>query len=103
MTVSMHIPLGVGIVIKIGIQDVVEEYKMFEGHEEDILSMDVYMKKSILATGDYEGRICIWNINSGEKKFSLFHRSDRQVLKHCFQTVSFLQSIHSYRQHGHIL
>ena len=61
-------------------QDVVEEYKEFEGHEEDILSMDMYMKKSILATGDYEGRICVWNINSGEKKMSLFHRSDRHAL-----------------------
>lgn len=62
------------------LQDVVEEYKVFEGHEEDILSMDMYMEKSILATGDYEGRICVWNINSGEKKMSLFHRSDRHAL-----------------------
>jgi WD40 repeat protein len=62
------------------LQDVVTEYKVFEGHEEDILSMAMFVEKSILATGDYEGRICIWNMNSGEKKMSLFHRSDRHAL-----------------------
>jgi WD40 repeat protein len=75
------------------LQDVVEEYKVFEGHEEDILSMDVYMKKSVVATGDYEGRICIWNVNSGEKKMCLYHRSDR-----CNLTSIQLQ----HMQHMHI-
>lgn len=58
-------------------QDVVEEYKTFEGHKEDIICMATYADRCVLATGDYEGRITVWNLNAGEKRFSLFHRSDR--------------------------
>lgn len=48
-----------------------------EGHDDDILSMDIWTEHSALATGDYEGRINIWNVNSGERRMSLYHRSDR--------------------------
>ena len=32
---------------------------------------------AMLATGDYEGRINIWNMHSGERRLSLFHRANR--------------------------
>ncbi len=31
-------------------------------------------RSQLLATGDYEGRITVWNLFSGEKRMSLFHR-----------------------------
>lgn len=55
----------------------VEDFKTLEGHDDDILSMDICMGHLAMATGDYEGRINIWNLNSGEKRMSLYHRSDR--------------------------
>lgn len=48
-----------------------------EGHDDDILSMDILMEYGAMATGDYEGRINVWNVNSAEKRMSLYHRSDR--------------------------
>jgi hypothetical protein len=32
----------------------------------------------LLATGDYEGRITIWNLFTGEKRLSLFHRCEKR-------------------------
>jgi WD40 repeat protein len=58
---------------------VVEECKTLEGHGDDILAMDAYTPRSLLATGDYEGRINVWNMNSGEKRMAMYHRSDRCV------------------------
>lgn len=59
------------------LQDVVEEYKTLEGHKDDILAMDAFLDHALLATGDYEGRINVWNINSGERRMSMFHKADR--------------------------
>ncbi len=33
-----------------------------------------FPERQLLATGDYEGRITIWNLFTGEKRMSLFHR-----------------------------
>jgi hypothetical protein len=30
--------------------------------------------QKLLATGDYEGRITVWSLFTGEKRMSLFHR-----------------------------
>eukprot|EP00798_Chlamydomonas_sp_ICE-L_P024012 gene24012-9585_t len=57
--------------------DVVEEYRTYEGHREDITHMTAYTDRQLLATGDYEGRITIWNLFTGEKRMSLFHRAER--------------------------
>lgn len=57
--------------------DVVTEYRSYEGHREDITSMAAYAKRTVLATGDYEGRITIWNPFTGEKRMCLFHRAER--------------------------
>jgi WD40 repeat protein len=57
--------------------DVVTEYRSYEGHREDITSMAAYSKRMVLATGDYEGRITIWNPFTGEKRMCLFHRAER--------------------------
>lgn len=54
-----------------------EEYKTLEGHKDDILAMDAYVDNALLATGDYEGRINVWNINSGERRMSMYHKADR--------------------------
>jgi len=57
--------------------DKVEDYRTFEGHREDITHMAAFPEKQLLATGDYEGRITVWNLFSGEKRMSLFHRAER--------------------------
>ncbi|KAJ9529394.1 hypothetical protein QJQ45_013762 [Haematococcus lacustris] len=57
--------------------DVVTEYRTYEGHREDITHMAACASRQLLATGDYEGRITIWNLFTGEKRMSLFHRAER--------------------------
>lgn len=61
------------------VQDVVTECKEFEGHKDDVLCMAVSPDGSQLATGDYEGRVIVWNLHTGEKRLALFHRSDRRA------------------------
>lgn len=34
-------------------------------------------ERDLIATGDYEGRINIWVLHSGEKRSSVYHRADR--------------------------
>ena len=34
-----------------------------------------YTPPFMLATGDYEGRICIWNIHTGERRCTLTHEA----------------------------
>jgi WD40 repeat protein len=65
------------VLVLVLVQDVVEEYKSFEGHKDDILCMSTFPSRSLLATGDYEGRINVWHLNTGEKRYSLYHRSHR--------------------------
>lgn len=55
-------------------EDVVRDYRMFDGHRDDITSMAAYPPRALLATGDYEGRITIWQLFTGEKRMCLFHR-----------------------------
>ncbi|GAX72651.1 hypothetical protein CEUSTIGMA_g107.t1 [Chlamydomonas eustigma] len=57
--------------------ETIREYRTFEGHREDITHMAAYPKRQLLATGDYEGRITIWNLFTGEKRMCLFHRAER--------------------------
>ena len=57
--------------------DVVTECRLYEGHREDILHMAAYPARQLLATGDYEGRINVWNLFTGERRMSLFHRAER--------------------------
>ncbi|KAL0018315.1 hypothetical protein WJX77_008577 [Trebouxia sp. C0004] len=54
--------------------DKVSEYRMFSGHREDVQCM-AYVAPYLLATGDYGGRICIWNIFTGERRFTLTHEA----------------------------
>ncbi len=54
--------------------DCITEFRTYEGHREDITHMAAYPIRSLLATGDYEGRITIWNLFTGEKRMCLFHR-----------------------------
>lgn len=61
-------------------QDVIEEYKVLEGHEEDILSMDVFVPRNLLATGDYSGRINVYNTNAGERRLCFSQMAQRCVL-----------------------
>ncbi|KAG2498385.1 hypothetical protein HYH03_003644 [Edaphochlamys debaryana] len=56
---------------------VVEEHRTFEGHREDILTMAASPQRQLLATGDYEGRINVYHLFTGEKRTSLFHRAER--------------------------
>lgn len=55
--------------------DVVSDPKCFEGHKEDILHAALHVDGHYLATGDYEGRINIYNVFTGEKRLALYHRS----------------------------
>ncbi|KAG2424023.1 hypothetical protein HXX76_014847 [Chlamydomonas incerta] len=59
------------------VSGVVDEYRTFEGHREDITSMAALKQRQLLATGDYEGRINVYHLFTGEKRTSLFHRSER--------------------------
>lgn len=34
-----------------------------------------YTPPFMLATGDYEGRICVWNIHTGERRCTLTHEA----------------------------
>ncbi|GIL84419.1 hypothetical protein Vretimale_15893 [Volvox reticuliferus] len=56
---------------------VVTEYRTFEGHREDILAMAALPQRHLLATGDYEGRINVYHLFTGERRTSLFHRAER--------------------------
>jgi len=58
-------------------EDVLRSYRTYEGHREDITSMAAYTQRALLATGDYEGRITVWSIFTGEKRMCLFHRAER--------------------------
>eukprot|EP00879_Flechtneria_rotunda_P007606 GHRR01007977.1.p1 GENE.GHRR01007977.1~~GHRR01007977.1.p1 ORF type:complete len:676 (+),score=279.33 GHRR01007977.1:4210-6237(+) len=58
-------------------KDEVTDYKVYEGHREDILAMAAYPKRQLLATGDYQGHISIWNLFTGERKSWLSHRAER--------------------------
>ena len=58
--------------------------------------------RALLATGDYSGRIIIWNLSSGEKRLTLRQHSPscactswRRVCAMQFHTVLVLQSSHS--------
>ncbi|GFR43071.1 hypothetical protein Agub_g4078 [Astrephomene gubernaculifera] len=55
----------------------VTEYRTFEGHREDIITMAALPARHLLATGDYEGRINVYHLFTGEKRTSLFHRAER--------------------------
>ncbi|KAG1667639.1 hypothetical protein FOA52_004666 [Chlamydomonas sp. UWO 241] len=57
--------------------DVLRNYRLFDGHREDITNMAAYAQRALLATGDYEGRITIWQLFTGEKRMCLFHRAER--------------------------
>lgn len=39
--------------------------------------MAVCSEKDLIATGDYEGRLNLWTLHSGEKRSSVYHRADR--------------------------
>lgn len=58
-------------------EDVVDEYRTYEGHREDIVTMTAFPDRQLLATGDYEGRILLWNLFTGEKRLWLCHRAER--------------------------
>ncbi|WIA12480.1 hypothetical protein OEZ85_012515 [Tetradesmus obliquus] len=58
-------------------EDVVTAYKTYEGHQEDIQCMAAYPQRQLLATGDYQGRINIWGLFTGERKSWLSHRAER--------------------------
>lgn len=50
---------------------VLEDYRLLVGHEEDILCAAHCGGTSMLATGDYSGKILLWNIFSGFKRATL--------------------------------
>jgi WD40 repeat protein len=50
---------------------VLDEYRVLVGHEEDILCAAFCTGTTMLATGDYSGRILLWNIFSGFKRATL--------------------------------
>ena len=50
---------------------VLDEYRVLSGHEEDILCAAFCTGTNMLATGDYSGRILLWNIYSGYKRATL--------------------------------
>ena len=43
----------------------VDDYRTFEGHREDITAVASCPERQTLATGDYEGRINIYNLFTG--------------------------------------
>ncbi|KXZ51188.1 hypothetical protein GPECTOR_13g675 [Gonium pectorale] len=55
----------------------VAEYRTFEGHREDITTIAALPSRQLLATGDYEGRINVYHLFTGERRTSLFHRAER--------------------------
>lgn len=55
----------------------IDDYRTFEGHREDITAIASCPDRQILATGDYEGRVNIYNLFTGERRMSLFHRAER--------------------------
>lgn len=55
----------------------VTEYRTYDGHREDITHMAACKEKNLLATGDYEGRINIWDLHTGEKRMWMCHRAER--------------------------
>ena len=44
----------------------VTEYRTFEGHREDITAMVALPARQLLATGDYEGRINVFQLFTGD-------------------------------------
>jgi len=48
----------------------VEPERMIAGHEEDILAI-AYSSPNFLATSGYDGKLFVWNMDSGMPKFSL--------------------------------
>lgn len=45
-------------------EDVVETYKTYEGHQEDVLSMAAYTRKQLLATGQH---MCGWTLRARQQ------------------------------------
>ena len=48
----------------------VEPDRVMIGHDEDILSI-AYSPPNLLATSGYDGKLCVWNMDSGILKYSL--------------------------------
>ncbi|KAG2439805.1 hypothetical protein HYH02_010440 [Chlamydomonas schloesseri] len=83
---------------------VVDEYRTFEGHREDISAMVALKERQLLATGDYEGRINVYHLFTGEKRTSLFHRSERyesSVEKLCWLLPPPAPTAHGSHSHSH--
>lgn len=55
-------------------EDVVESYKTLESHKSDILAMAAHAPRQLLATGDYQGRVIIWGLLTGERKSWMTYR-----------------------------
>jgi len=52
----------------------ISEFRVFEGHTDDILCC-ACCDPGMLATGDYSGKIVVWNLSTGLRRKELFHTS----------------------------
>lgn len=62
---------------------VLDEYRVLSGHQEDILCAAFCTGTTLLATGDYSGRILLWNIFSGFKRVTLQIESSNAYNRAC--------------------
>mmetsp|Transcript_13415 Transcript_13415/g.44193 ORF Transcript_13415/g.44193 Transcript_13415/m.44193 type:complete len:870 (+) Transcript_13415:164-2773(+) len=66
----------------------ISDYRVLSGHDEDILCA-TFHPPSLLATGDYNGQIVLWNTNSGLKRQVLHHKCDNEYERSCEKLVFF--------------
>lgn len=76
-------------------RQVIESSRSLPGHKEDILSHAVYMSPSTttIATGDYGGRIRLWNLNSGIMRLELMHSGHSGSYERSVDGLLFLEEI----------
>ncbi|XRA97111.1 WD repeat-containing protein on Y chromosome [Pycnococcus provasolii] len=69
------------------------EVRTFRGHKEDIMSQAIYAPSRMLATGDYGGRIRLWNLNSGLSRMEIRQKSPTGSLENGAEGLVFLPKV----------